>query len=141
MASTQAGKAVNMIAGEDLNGDLYEALTVNASGQVVKVTAATDVIVGFLAEDPGRTTAAGTDTVPVAIVGGGGVLNAKAGAAITAGQIVVSHGATTVGTVAGVTGLAGLAADIMGAGIALEAATAAGDIIAVLAMPLAGANS
>lgn len=134
----QAAKAVNLVAGQDLNGDLFEAVTIDSDGRVVKTAAATDVIVGVIGENPGRTTADGVDTVPVVLLQG--VILVKAGASFNAGSVVVSHGATTPGTVTGVAGTGALAADQMGIGIALEAG-AAGKVIRVLAQPIAAPHS
>lgn len=138
MSTYENVKVVNLVAGENLDGDLYEALTIDSDGRVVKTTAATNVIVGVLAEDPGRTTVDGVDTVPVALLQG--IILVKAGASFNAGTIVVSHGATTAGTVTAVANTGALAADQMGIGIALEAG-AAGKIIRVLAMPIAAPHS
>lgn len=138
MASSTSSTAVDLTVGEDLNGDVYEALTVNTSGQVVKTTAASDVIVGFVAEDPGTTTTAGEDTVPVALIGAGGILKAKAGATITAGQLIIPD--STAGRVAGVAAIGNLGVDSMAVGIALEGA-ADGEIFEFLAMPVAGPHS
>ena len=133
MANYQSCKTVSLPAGEDLRGDFAEALTINASGQVVKTSAAANVIVGALAEEPSISTAG--VAVAVALIGGGGVLKMKAGATITAGQLIVAS--ATAGRVAGVADIAGLAANQMAAGMALEAA-AAGDIFSVLAQTIAG---
>lgn len=135
MASTQKGIAVNLVAGEDLNGDFAEVVAVNSSGRVIKTTAATDVIVGVVAEDPGRTTVDGEDRVPIALIGGGGVLKMKAGATINAGDIIVPD--TDAGRVAGVANIAALVANQMGVGYALEAAVD-GDIFEVLVMSVSG---
>ncbi len=132
-ADVNRAKQVFLPAGEDLTGDVAEALTVNASGQVVKISAATDVIVGALAEEPSAATV-GTN-VKVTLVGGGGKLEMKAGAAITTGNLIVAS--ATSGRVAGVADIAALAANQMAVGIALEAATA-GDVFEVLAMTIAG---
>ena len=138
MANYQSCKTVSLVAGEDLRGDLYEALTVNALGRAIKTTDATSHIVGALAEEP----ASGRDTtgltVPVAVIGGGGILKMKAGAAITAGQIVIPH--ATAGRVAGVNSIAALAATQMAIGVALEAA-ADGDIFSVLAQTITGSRA
>jgi len=93
MASINNSTAVDLTVGEDLNGDVYELLIINASGRVVKPTATTgvadEVVVGVLAEDPGRTTVDGTDSVPVALIDAGGILACKAGGTITAGDILI----------------------------------------------------
>ncbi len=128
-----AAKTVLLPAGEDLTGDVAEALSINDSGQVVKTSSATDVIVGSLVEEPAAATV-GT-LVKVALVGGGGKLEMKAGAAITVGNLIVAS--ATSGRVAGVADIAALAANQMAVGIALEAATA-GDIFEVLAMTIVG---
>ena len=58
-----------------------------------------------------------------------------ANAAITRGHVIVPT--ATDGKVAGVAGIAGLAANQMGAGFALEVAVA-DQVFEVLAMPIAG---
>lgn len=138
MSSYNSTRAVDLTVGEDLNGDVYEALTIDSDGRVVKASATSDVIIGVLAEDPGRTTVDGVDTVPVDLIGAGGIGQIKAQAAIDAGDFLIPT--ATAGRVSGVTGLAEIPVDVMACGVALEAATAAGDIISFLAMPIAGAN-
>ena len=136
MASYQSCKVVSLPAGEDLTGDFAEALTVNSSGQVIKTTAATNHIVGALAENPAVSTTG--VAVPVAIIGGGGILKIKAGGAITAGQLVVPS--ATAGRVDGVADIGSLADDQMAIGVALENA-ADGDIFSVLAQTIAAPHS
>ena len=132
MAYHENAKAVTLIAGEDLRGDIAEALKIDAQGRVIKTTAATDVIIGTLAADtPGDSTGKG---VPVAVIGGG-VFKMKAGAAITAGQLVVPS--ATAGRVAGAADIAALTANQMAVGVALEAASE-GDIFSVLVQSIAG---
>ena len=133
MANYQSCKIVSLPAGEDLTGDFAEVLTINSSGQVIKTSSATSVIVGALAEEPSTTTTG--VAVSVAVIGGGGVLKMKAGATITAGQLIVPD--ATVGRVAGVADIAALAADQMAVGMALEGASD-GDIFSVLAQTIAG---
>ena len=97
MASYQAIKVVTLPAGEDLTGDYAEIVKINATGQVVKVTAVTDVTVGVLAESaPSSATGQG---VSVALIAAGGVLKMKAGAVIAAGNLIIPH--ATDGAVAG----------------------------------------
>ena len=136
MANYQSCKVVSLPAGEDLTGDFAEALTVNSSGQVIKTTAATNHIVGALAENPAVSTTG--VAVPVAIIGGGGILKIKAGGAITAGQLVVPS--ATAGRVDGVADISSLADDQMAIGVALEDA-ADGDIFSVLAQTIAAPHS
>jgi len=136
MASAQSTVAVNLVAGEDLRGDLYEIVTVNVSGQVVKATAVTETVVGVLAEEP-RTDAVSTgETVPVVLLQG--IVKVKAGGVVTAGDLVVPD--VTAGRVIGVTGVGALAADSMAIGVAMVTA-ADGDIFEMLAMPIAAPHS
>ena len=136
MANYQAVKVVTLPAGEDLTGDFAEIVKLNAAGQVIKVAAVTDVAIGVLAESaPSSDTGQG---VPVALIGGGGILKMKAGAAIVAGNLIVPD--ATDGRVAGIANIAALVANQMAIGIALSAA-ADGEIFSVLAMPIAGPNA
>ena len=133
MSNYQAVKVVSLPAGEDLTGDFAEIVKLNASGQVVKVTAVTDVTIGALSESaPSSDTGQG---VAVALIGGGGIIKVKAGGAITAGQLIIPHG--TDGRVNGIANIAALAANQMAFGIALSAAVN-GEIFSILAMPIAG---
>lgn len=139
MAATQATRSVNLIAGEDLRGDLYEILQIENDGgvgKVVKATAVANTVIGILAEDPRADVTTDGLSVPVALLEG--VVKVKAGATITAGQLIVPD--ATAGRVAGVTGAAALAADSMAIGIALESAVD-GDIFRVLAMSIAAPHS
>ena len=135
MANYQSCKTVSLVAGEDLRGDMYEALTVNSAGLVAKTTQTTDVIIGTLAEEPSKDAATTGKTVSVAIIGGGGVLKMKAGAAITAGQLLVP--VATAGRVAGVADIDGIGINQLAVGMALEGA-ADGDIFSVLAQSISG---
>ena len=88
MSTFKNACVVNLPAGEDLEGDLYEILQINTSGQVVKATAATDIVVGVLAEDPKRTTAAG-DMVAVMLIAAGGVGLVKVASSVAAGDLLI----------------------------------------------------
>lgn len=137
MASYQNCKSVNIPAGENLAGvPLAAALTIDATGRVVQSTTATDVIVGFLSETADSVQDTTGTVVPVAVVGGGGVGKAIANAAITVGHLIIPT--TTAGEVAGAANIAALIANQMAVGIALEAATAQGDVIEVLYMSVSG---
>ncbi len=141
MASTQNGMAVNLIAGQDLRGDVFEILQIENDsdvGKVIKATAVANTVIGVLAEEPRTDATTDGETVPVALISGGGVLRMKAGATITAGQLIVPD--TTAGRVAGVANAAALAADSMAIGVALESAVD-GDIFGVLAMSIAAPHS
>ena len=128
MANYQSCTVITLPAGEDLRGDYAEVLKLNATGQVIKTAAATDIPIGVLAESaPSSATGQG---VAVAVLNGGGVIPMKAGAAVTAGQVVVLDG--TAGRVAGAANVAGVTNDSFAVGHALEAA-ADGEIFKVLA--------
>ena len=137
MANYQAVKVISLPAGEDLTGDYAEIVKLDASGEVVKVTTpATDIVIGALAESaPSSATGQG---VAVALIGGGGVLKFKAGAAIVAGNLLIPDG--TDGRVAGIANIGALGVDQMAFGIALSAA-ADGEIFSGLAMPIAAPHS
>jgi len=141
MASSQQPKVVNLIAGESLSGDIYEIVTLeNDAGvaKAIKASAATQTVVGVVYETLDDTSGADGETVAVALIGGGGVLKMKAGAAITAGDLVVAD--ATAGRVAsGGANVGALAADVFALGVALQSA-ADGDIFEVLAMPATSAT-
>ena len=131
MASSQSTVAVNMIAGEDLRGDIYELLKIEDDsnvGKVIKVTATTDTPIGILAEDPDSVATTDGMTVPVVLLQG--IVKIKAGGAVTAGQLLIPD--ATAGRVIGVANQAALAADVVSVGIAMESAVD-GDIFEMLA--------
>lgn len=80
-------------AGSDLTGQQFHAVKVNASAQVVPVTAITDVAIGILQDTTSVTGAA----VPVAV---GGTAKALAGATIAAGAVVAPKADGTMQTAA-----------------------------------------
>ena len=138
VATTQNIKTLTMVAGEDLNGKLYHALSVSSTaaikGQLEMTDAATDVVAAILYSDPGRTIAAG-DVVTVMPIAGGGIGLVKANSAIAAGNLLIPT--ATDGEVADVANIAALGANQMAFGIALEDAVA-DQIFQFLAMPIAG---
>jgi len=139
MASYESTTAVNLIAGQDLRGGVYEILQIENDGDVGKViraTAVTNTVIGILGEEP-RTDAT-TDGLTVPVVLLQGRVMVKAGAAITAGQLIVPD--ATAGRVAGVANVGALAADSMAIGVALESAVD-GQIFEMLAMPIAAPHS
>jgi hypothetical protein len=139
MASFESTVAVNLIAGEDLRGDVFEILQIEDDGgvgKVIKATAVTNTVIGILAENP-RTDLT-TDGLSVPVVLLQGKVAVKAGGAVTAGDLIVPD--ATAGRVIGVTGVGALAADSMAIGIALESAVD-GDIFNMLAMPIAAPHS
>ncbi len=128
-----------MIAGEDLRGDAFELLQVendNGVGKVIKATAVANTVIGVLAENPDSAATTDGETVPVVMLQG--VIKMKAGATITAGQLIVPD--ATAGRVAGVANAAALAVDSMAVGVALESAVD-GDIFEVLAQTIAAPHS
>lgn len=138
--SYESTKAVNLIAGEDLRGDVFELLALENDGgvaKVIKATGPTVTAVGILAEEPRSDATTDGETVPVVLIAAGGKAMVKAGASITAGQLVIAD--STAGRVAGVANIAALAADTMAIGIALESA-ADGDIFEVLLQPMTSAT-
>ena len=132
MASYETVKTITLLAGESLVGDFAEILTLDTTGRAVKTSGATSRTIGVLAEEPPSATVG--QPVAVAVIGGGGIIKMKAGATITAGQVVVPD--ATAGRVAGVAGLGNLVVDQMGLGTALSAADD-GDIFPVLAQVMA----
>ena len=139
MSSTENTKSVNLIAGEDLRGDLYEALTIENDGgvgKVIKATATNQVIVGVLGEEPRSDATTDGENVPVVLLQG--VILCKAGAAITASDLVILD--ATAGRVAsGGANVGALAADVFCIGTALESAVD-GDVFRVLAQPISSAT-
>ena len=136
MAVYENCTVITMTAGGDLRDDIYKALTVNAAGRVVLTDAATDVIVGFLGENPRSDVATTGNEVPVVLIGGGGRLKAKAAGAVTRGHLIVpSATAMRNGQVDGVATPGALANDQMAVGIALEAA-ADNQVFEILAMSI-----
>ena len=129
MASTQCVKIVSMRQGESLKGKLNYALTINSAGRVIMTDAVTEVIIGTVASDPGVDTVGAP--VSVAMVSGSGTLKVVANAAITRGHAVVPT--ATDGKVSGVA--IGTVSAQQAMGIALEAASAADEVIEVFCHP------
>ena len=129
MASHDGVKTVTLTAGAAVtNGHI---LAVSGARTVIETAAVTDIVVGVAAE----TVASGSD-VPVALLQG--IVEVAAGTGgVTSGEVCVPD---ATGTVTGVTGTGGLAADQMGIGIALNTAIA-GEIFEMLAQPTAAPHS
>lgn len=139
MASAQSTRAVSMIAGEDLRGDLFELLQVENDagvGKVIKTTAVTNTPIGVLGENPDAEATTDGETVPVVLLQG--IVKVKAGGAVTAGNLLVPD--VTPGRVIGVAGVGGLAIDSMAIGVALESAVD-GDVFSMLAMSIAAPHT
>ena len=131
--ASQNVKSVTLIAGEALDGDIYEIVKVDTDGKVIKTTAVTDTAIGVVFESLDTTTGADGNAVQIALLGAGGVIPVKAGGTITAGDLVAADG-----TSAGAT-LAAVAADVVVIGVALESAVS-GDVFDVLAQPMSSAT-
>lgn len=126
--SYEATRAINLPAGEDLRGNVFHLLKlVNSSGRAVlqKTTAATDLGLCVLAEEPRKDIATTGENVPVVMLDGSRTQMRAAGT-ITAGQFVVPS--TTAGRVNGVTALV---ASQIAVGVALQSAVA-GDVFDVM---------
>lgn len=139
MASVQSTKAVNMIAGEDLRGDLHEILQVEDDGgvgKVIKATAVTQTVIGMLGEEPRTDETTDGETVPVVLLQG--IVKMKAGGTVTAGDLIVPD--STAGRVVTVANIGALAVDSMAIGVALTTGVDS-DIVEVLAMPIAAPHS
>ena len=145
MAIYENVKTINIEAGEDFAaGSLHEAVAISTAsataGKLLKCDFdATDLgtrqPVGILAVDKAD---AGT-MCTVVDIDGGGIGKCKAGAAITAGQVLIPH--TVPGRVTGVTGIGTIAADQAVIGVALEAASAAGVIFSAKLGRMTGPHS
>ena len=133
MSTTQSAKLISVEAGENLNGDLYETLKINSSGQFVKTTDAADIVAAILFQDPGQDISAG-DHVTVMDIAAGGIGLVKAQGAISAGELLAAH--ATDGKADGHAAFTNLASNQSAFGIALEAATAANEIIRFKAYPI-----
>ena len=135
MAGYQNIQRITGIAGEDLaKGDQNAILTIENDGGVgkfVRADSKTETVVGVLA-DRGN----GKDGAAISVTLLQGVVEFRAGAAITAGQILVAD--ATAGRVAGVDNIGALGNDEMGFAVALATAADA-DIFPALALPLTSA--
>ncbi len=129
-------------ASSDLAGRLYRACAINSNGQVGVANLHYLAIIGIIAEDPG-TIEAGEDVL-VHDIAAGGIGAVEVENAVSAGQILhvaSSSGVANRGRVNGVDGINGLPADTMGIGVALESASAAGEVIMFLAQPIFGPHT
>ena len=131
--ASQNVKSVTLIAGEALDGDIYEIVMVDTDGKVIKTTAVTDAAIGVVFESLDATTGADGNAAQIALFGAGGVIPVKAGGTITAGDLVAADG-TSAGA-----NLAAVVADAVVVGVALESAVS-GDVFGVLAQPMSSAT-
>jgi hypothetical protein len=122
---------INLTAGADLRGAIYELVKIDATGRVVKTNAATDAAIGIISVAPDTQFDTTDRPVTVALLKGVGLV--KSAGAITAGSLLVPS--ATVGAVSGVANLAALAADTRAVGVALTATSAAGQVFRALLMP------
>ncbi len=130
MASFESAKSITMIAGSDFTGDIYKLVEVTTVANTVDIVdGLTDTVVGVIGEE----VLSGRD-VPIILLQGR--VKVRAGAAITIGQVLIP---ATDGEVTGAT-QATLGDGVMGVGVALQTADAAGDIIEMLAMSIFRSN-
>ena len=136
MATTTQLCVVSLTAGETLTSADAMKLVHIDGGKVKKVSASTQVCVGWLPDNPETSrgvSAKDGDVVRVALLAGGGIGKIKAQATFSAGAILVSH---TDGRAKSVANLGAIPTDSNGVGVALEAATAAGQVVEFLALSL-----
>ena len=128
MATYEAVKTLTMIAGEDFDADsLYELVALDG-GKVVKADGNHSdlnrrVPIGILAVNAAKT----DQPVTIIDLDAGGIGKVKANAAIAQDALVVAS--NTAGKADDVASIAALAADQISIGVALEAASAADEII------------
>lgn len=125
MASYESAKSITLTAGSDFTGDIYKLVAITAEDTCDVVSGLTDIAVGVIAEEV-------TSGRSCGIVLLQGRVKVQAGGNITVGQILVP---ATDGQVTG-TAIGSMSADVLGVGIALEAA-ADGQNFEMLAMPIA----
>jgi len=118
MAYENALKKITGVAGADLSAKQYYAVNYGAAGAVTLFTTAGGIPAGFLQNAPES-----GQSAEVALRCAGGITKATAGAAISAGAdvMVAATGKLATGT-----------ATNQKIGVALEAATADGDVISLL---------
>ena len=132
----EAVRTITAHAGEDLTGTPYRIVKYNGTGTgVIKAAAAGDYAVGVLAMDPNKSQGSTEDStgqaVTVALLEG--IVLIEAGAAVTAGHLV--HSDAVGRAISAGADISALAAGDFVIGTALEAAGAAGEVIAVRAQP------
>lgn len=127
MASSEANRAVTRIADSSiLTGDLNRLVKITGENTVGRAVAATDSPIGVLAENPAPSGAAGAaqdpvlQALPVIMLASGGTVKVLAGGTLAVGDLVVSDAEGR--GVDGGADQAALAADVVSAGFALEAA-------------------
>ena len=136
MARVQCADIGTLIANGNLAGEVVGTLlTLNASGKAVMADAATEIVVAILAADLPSDKNTTDREISVWPINKAMELPVLASAAITRGHVLIPT--TTDGKAAGVDGTGGLANDQMGFGIAMEAATAADQVITGFIMPIA----
>lgn len=138
--TAQAVNSLTLVAGENLATDIYKILTRNASGQVVKATAATQIPVGISAMNTNQAQGVAGDSTGngVTVAQLQGVVLVECAGTIVVGNLVQA-GAGGLAVDAGGAGLADLGANEFAIGYAIEAGVI-GQIIEVQAM-LVASNS
>ena len=120
---TQVVSLITVTAGEDMKAyEIGMALTMNTTGRWVATDAATDVIMGFLAERPDRDVDTTGDAIVVSDIAAGGIHYCILAADQSTRGIVVAT--TTDGKVGVVATIGDLAVDQQGAGYLEETGSA-----------------
>lgn len=109
---------VSLKAGEDLTEAQFSPVKLDANGNIVKATQATDIVIGVLQDNP----AAGQMGAIMTF----GITKVKAGDAISVGSLLTAHNNGTAKP-------ASTGSKVFG--IALTPASAAGQVIAALVLP------
>ena len=129
MSTHEGIKTVSMIAGVAIAaGSLYELVAINSAGKVVKCDFDGTAVgerepAGILAQDSAKL----NDVVTIIDLDAGGIAKVKVNAAVAAGATLVPS--VTAGKADDVAAVGVLAADQVPFGKALEAATAANQIV------------
>ena len=133
----EAVRTLTMTAGENLNGDDGRLVKIDTDGKVIKSVAAGDFSTGVVAMDPtpsqGSSDSSEDNAVRVAMLEG--IIICEAGAAITQGHLLHSDASGRVISAGGDAPADATAGDFI-IGQAMEAASAAGEMISVRAQPV-----
>lgn len=131
----EAVRTVTMIAGADLTGDLYRLVKIDTDGKIIRSVAAGDYSVGVVAMDPNPSqgSAASSEDNPVMVAMLEGIILCLAGAAIAQGDLV--HCDAEGRVISAGADISALTAGDYVIGQAIEAASAAGEVISIRAQP------
>jgi hypothetical protein len=138
-------KSITMPAGEDLRDRYCHALTTDHLGRVIMTDAATDVVIGILAQNPSPDIDTTGEGVTVAIIGAGGrmMVELESDVTLASGEIGILVPTATSnkdGEAAVVKGVGNLAVDQMGFGLLLGSGSD-GDFAEFIAQTIASPHS